>query len=118
MAPPFAEMLRKVRPPAPINVFTTLSATPPAAVIVLAFVPVPTVTAPPPVALKPVPVVVVIASPPPVKLTAAPLARMFTALADSVVKVFVAPVKAMLPPVFAFSVIPLAALFVFVSVPA
>src|SRR5260370_36857636 len=61
------EMLWKLRPLAPIVVFVTLSAV---ALTELIELPLPcTLIVPPPVALKPTPVVVLITSPPPVKLT-------------------------------------------------
>ena len=98
LAAPLDAMLRKVSPPAPMVVLTTLSAVPLVDAIVFGLAPVVTPIVPPPVALKPAPLVVVIASPPPVKLIVAPVLLLtFTAGFTPVLSVFVAPLKAMVP---------------------
>src|ERR1051325_770349 len=86
---PVAEMLRKVRPDAPMVVFATLSAPPvvEASVLMIEVLFCVALTVPPPVAVKAVPGVGVRLSPP-VKLTVAPvLVARLTALAVVVVAV-------------------------------
>jgi len=102
---PFDEMLWKRRPDEPIEVLTTLSAVPVVEVIVL---PVPAVvTVPPPVALKPVPLVVVIASPPFGKLIVPPvLFSRLTAVFAPVVSV-VLPLKLIVPELTFWTTMPL-----------
>src|SRR5438132_11833130 len=113
-----AEMLRNVSPPDPMVVFTTFSAVPVSAVIVLAFAPVVTPIVPPPVALKPTPLVVVICKPPPAKLIVAPVLLVtLTAVLEPVVNVFVPPLNVRVPPVLLPSVMPVPP-FVFAIEPA
>jgi hypothetical protein len=64
LAAPSAAMLLKVRPFDPMVVLATFRAVPVVVSMVLAFVPVCTVTVPPPVALKPAPLAVSSASAP------------------------------------------------------
>src|SRR5436190_23874727 len=97
LAAPFAEMLRKVRPVAPIVVLATLSAVAVVVVSVLTIVVLFCValTVPPPVALKAMFAAVVRLSPP-VRLMVAPvlvLERMPLAVLE------IAPLKATVPPV-------------------
>ena len=113
LVPPLAEMLTKLRSLAPIVVLTTLSAVPPADVMVL---PVPsTLTVPPllaagpgPVALKPMPLVVVMSRPVPAALklnVVFGLVTRFTAVLVSVTSV-VWPLKLTVPPALLVAVMP------------
>ena len=88
-----AQMLWKVKPWAPMVVFATLSAVPVVLVMVLP-APVHIDRRAPPLALKPVPLVVLITNPPPEKIIVAPVfvARVMAALAP-VVQTFDVPVK-------------------------
>lgn len=91
---PFDEMLRKVRPLAPMVVLVTLSAVPVVESIVLGFAPVVTLTIPLLEALKPVPLVVSISSPPLLKLIVeVALLLSVTAVLVLVLKVLVAPLN-------------------------
>src|SRR5215471_8457185 len=93
------EMLWKVRPLAPIVVFATLSAV---ALTELIELPLPvTLIVPPPVALKPMPVVVEIASPPPLKLMVPPVLPVRLIPFAVVVLAVIAPPKVVVPPVLA-----------------
>ncbi len=91
-------MLRKVNPLAPMVVSVTLSAVPVVLLMVLGFTPVVTLTVPPPVALKPMPLVVSISSPTPLKLIVPPsLLSRLTAVSALVFNVLVPPLKFTVP---------------------
>src|SRR5215468_259063 len=93
---PLAEMLRNVTPLAPIVVLAMFTPVPVVVETVLLFAPVVTATVPPPVAVKPVPLVVVIANPPLEKLIVAPeLLVSVTAVLAPVLNDLVAPLKVM-----------------------
>src|SRR5262249_42646084 len=95
---PLAEMLRNVAPLAPIVVLTMFTPGPVVVEAVLLFAPVVTATVPPPVAVKPVPLVVVIAKPPLEKLIVAPaLLVRETAVLAPVLKVLLAPLNVIVP---------------------
>ena len=92
-----AEMLRKFRSPAPMVVFATFSAM---ADVLLRVLPAPvTWIVPPPVAVKPVPVLLAITSPPLLKLMVAPaLLLRLTAVLAPVLRFLLGLSKAMVPP--------------------
>ena len=103
---PLDEMLWKVSPLPPMVVAFTFSAV---AAELLIELPVPcTVTVPPPVALKPVPLVVVMASPPLVKLMVAPVLEVrLTPVELPELILFVEPLKfTMAPPLLLPTVMP------------
>src|SRR5262249_7739830 len=106
--PPLEEMLRKVRPLAPMVVLLTLSAVPVVVLIVLSLVPIVTLTAVPGlVALNAMPDVVVMASPPLEKLIVAPVfVARFTAPLAPVLMVLVLPLKLNVPPVLLATLTP------------
>src|ERR1043165_9966866 len=117
LAAPLAEILLKIRLPAPIVTPFTLMAVPVPLVMVL---PVPcTVTVPPPVALKPTPDEVVRERLLPLKLMVAPVLDVrLIALPVEVLSVFVpVPLMLMVPPVSLLIEIPVMALFVLLNVP-
>src|SRR5437870_1947690 len=93
--PPFAAMLWKVRPLAPMVVLLTLSAVPVLLLIVFGLAPVWTLVVPRLEALKPVPEVVSMSSPPLVKFTVVPaeLLLRVTAVLPAVLSVLVPPLK-------------------------
>src|SRR4051794_26780243 len=102
---PLAMMLRKVSALAPIVVLATFKAVPVDVVMVLA-APV-TLTVPPPVALKPLALVVVMAKLPPVKLIVAPvLVARLTAAPAPVLMIWLALVKATVPLVMFWTEMP------------
>src|SRR5262245_18967563 len=105
---PLAEMLLNVSPLAPMDVLATFSAVPVVELMVL-FAPV-TFTVPPPVALNPAPLVVVIARLPLLNVIVPPVLLVrLTAVAVVVVAV-TDPTNVVVPPVFALILTALAAL--------
>src|SRR5438270_4080563 len=110
LAAPFAEMLLKFRPLAPIVVFATFRAVPVVESIVLAE-PV-TLTVPPPVALKPAPEVVSMFRPPLLNVIVWPEPVDENAADAPVLSVFVEPLNVVEPPVFPDIVMPPPASFV------
>src|SRR5205085_11471680 len=104
LAPPFAEMCSKVSPLAPMFVLDTFRAVPVVESIVLAE-PV-TLTVPPPVALKPAPLVVSMLRPPPLKVIVWPEPVDENAVDAPVLSVFVEPLNVVDPPALPDLVMP------------
>ena len=97
--PPLEEMLRKFKPLAPMIELTTFNAVPVVVEITL-LAPLTLIAVAPPVALNPVPLVVLMARPPLLKLSEVPVFpdSVTAALAD-VLRTFDAPLKVTVPPV-------------------
>src|SRR5262245_11839252 len=100
------EMLWKVRPVDAMLVLVTLRAVADVESIVLGLVPVVTVTVPPPVALKPAPLVVSMSRPPPLNVMVWPEPVDEKAAEAPVLSVFVVPLNVVEPPVLPDMVMP------------